>query len=94
MESETATTEENLEDNDTLSSEVTDQSIDNSDETTDADHQNINPNSEEAKVNEKLKENIVHLCLVKERHKVSAISNDIRYVYSNLKPNVIKRCLA
>ncbi|MEB6321452.1 DHA2 family efflux MFS transporter permease subunit [Staphylococcus xylosus] len=56
MESETSTTEENLEDNDTLSSEVTDQSIDNSDETTDVDHQNINPNSEEAKVNEKLKE--------------------------------------
>ncbi|MEJ7142189.1 MFS transporter, partial [Staphylococcus capitis] len=56
MESETATTEENLEDNDTLISEVKDQSIDNSDETTDADHQNINPNSEEAKVNEKLKE--------------------------------------
>ncbi|MGW8120339.1 DHA2 family efflux MFS transporter permease subunit [Staphylococcus xylosus] len=56
MESETSTTEENLEDNDTLSSEVTNQSIDNSDETTDVDHQNINPNSEEAKVNEKLKE--------------------------------------
>ncbi|SCU01149.1 major facilitator superfamily permease [Staphylococcus xylosus] len=56
MESETSTTEENLEDNDTLSSEVADQSIDNSDETTDTDHQNINPNSEEAKVNEKLKE--------------------------------------
>ncbi|CEF18020.1 Putative permease of the major facilitator superfamily [Staphylococcus xylosus] len=56
MESETSTTEEDLEDNDTLSSEVTDQSIDNSDETTDVDHQNINPNSEEAKVNEKLKE--------------------------------------
>ncbi|MGW7799078.1 DHA2 family efflux MFS transporter permease subunit [Staphylococcus xylosus] len=56
MESATSTTEENLEDNDTLSSEVTDQSIDNSDETTDVDHQNINPNSEEAKVNEKLKE--------------------------------------
>ncbi|MFQ3847620.1 DHA2 family efflux MFS transporter permease subunit [Staphylococcus shinii] len=51
MESETAT-EEDLENSDTLSSEDADVSEDK----TDADHENINPNSEEAKVNEKLKE--------------------------------------